>query len=320
MKIIKGLIKKQISNQYTVVNLIDNEEYIAIPSGRLRHVRVGRDSSFNQPYGRSTKARDRVIQISPKVGDHVTVQVTENDAVITEIMERKNDLVRPDVANIDQVLLVFSATKPEFSFNLLDKFLVILNKQNLYPVLVVSKIDLVKEKELEYLEEKLRYYKQYLKMEIHYINSKQKVGFDILENIFKNKITVLAGQTGVGKSTLLNALIPELKLKTQEISEALGRGKHTTRHSELYLFNEGYICDTPGFSRVDLEIYESDELKFYYEDFTSFSEECKFSSCNHVNEPGCAIKKLVEKGVIPVERYENYLIFYNEVLSHKNKF
>ena len=115
-------------------------------------------------------------------------------------------------------------------------------------------------------------------------------------------------------------MIPELKLKTQEISDALGRGRHTTRHSELYLFNEGYICDTPGFSRVDLEIYESDDLKLYYEDFVHFSANCKFSSCNHINEPGCAIKGLVDEGVIPQERYDNYRLFFDEVLSHKNKF
>lgn len=320
MKIIEGLIKRQISNQYTVVDFETNDEYIAIPSGRLRHVKVGKESSFNQPYGRSTKARDRIIKISPKVGDHVIVNVTETEAVITEIKDRTNDLVRPDVANIDQVLLVFSATKPEFSFNLLDKFLIILSKQNLYPVLVVSKIDLVSENDLDSLKDKLEYYKEYLEIDIHYINSKQRIGFDIMENIFKDKVTVLAGQTGVGKSTLLNALIPELELKTQEISEALGRGRHTTRHSELYLFNEGYICDTPGFSRVDLEVYESDDLKLYYEDFVNFSEDCKFSSCNHVNEPGCAIKRLVEENIIPKERYENYIIFYEEVLSHKNKF
>lgn len=320
MKTIKGLIKRQISNQYTVVDLETNAEYIAIPSGRLRHVKVGKESSFNQPYGRSTKARDRIIKISPKVGDYVTVSVTETEAVITDIADRENDLVRPDVANIDQVLLVFSATRPEFSFNLLDKFLIILNKQNLYPVLVVSKIDLVSDQELETLKNDLEYYKDNLDIQIHYIDSKQRIGFNVLENIFKDKVTVLAGQTGVGKSTLLNALIPELKLKTQEISDALGRGRHTTRHSELYLFNEGYICDTPGFSRVDLEIYESDDLKLYYEDFVHFSANCKFSSCNHINEPGCAIKGLVDEGVIPQERYDNYRLFFDEVLSHKNKF
>lgn len=320
MKEIKGLIKKQISNQYTIVNFETKEEIIAIPSGRLRHVFVTKDSTFNQPYGRKTKANTGRIQISPKVGDHVLVDVSGDQALIIEIAERINDLTRPDVANVDQVLLVFSAINPDFSFNLLDKFLIILEKQNLKPVLIVSKIDLIDVNELVNLKEKLNYYTNDLKIETYYVNSKQRVGFDVLEHIFKDKITVLAGQTGVGKSTLLNALIPELKLKTQEISKALGRGRHTTRHSELYLFNEGYICDTPGFSSVAIDIYEKDELKLYYPDFMTLSIECKFSSCNHVNEPNCAVKEAVHNGEVPKERYDNYLLFFDEVLSHKNKF
>ena len=320
MKKIKGLIKRQISNQYTVMDLDTKSEYNALASGKLRYVRVDEKSSFNQPYGRGTKREQKTIQISPKVGDIVDMEINEDQAMIENIRPRKNDLIRPDVANVDQVLLVFSAVRPEFSFNLLDKFLVILNEQNLKIILLVSKIDLIEENDLNELKQKLSYYEEKVGLEIYYVNSKQRVGFDVLEHIFKDKITVLAGQTGVGKSTLLNALIPELSIKTQEISEALGRGKHTTRHSELYDFNDGYICDTPGFSRVEINLFEKEDLKLYYPDFVLLSNDCKFSSCNHVNEPGCAVKEALKEELIPNDRYNNYLLFFDEIVKKKDRF
>lgn len=320
MRNFKGLIRKQISNQYTVIDLETKVEHDAIASGKLRYVRLDEKSSFNVAYGRKTKKESKIVQLSPKVGDIVEIIFNENQAVIDSILPRKNDLVRPDVSNVDQVLLVFSATRPEFSFNLLDKFLAVLFSQNLEVILLVTKIDLVDEELLNDLKNKLKYYEEYTNIDVYYVNSKQRVGFDILENIFINKITVLAGQTGVGKSTLLNALIPELKLKTQEISDALGRGKHTTRHSELYRFNQGFICDTPGFSKLELNFFESEELKEYYPDFLEYAHECKFSSCNHINEPKCKIKEMVLNNIIPESRYQNYVEFYNEILSKKNTY
>lgn len=317
---IKGLIRKQISNQYTVIDLAKKAEYLAVASGRLRHVRVDENSSFNRTYGRNTKKEQQIIKISPKVGDTVLLNVSGDQAVIEEISPRINELVRPDVANVDQVLLVFSAVRPKFSFHLLDKFLVILNEQNLNITLVVSKIDLIEENELNNLKESLLYYNEKLNLHTYYINSKQRIGFDVMQNIFKDKITVLAGQTGVGKSTLLNALIPTLSIKTQEISDALGRGKHTTRHSELYDFNGGYICDTPGFSKVEINIFEKEELKEYYPDFMDLAIDCRFSSCNHINEPGCGIKKAVSSGNIPKERYDNYVQFFEEIEQKKNRY
>lgn len=317
---IKGLIRKQISNQYTVIDLETKQEYLSIASGKLRHVKVDEKSSFNKTFGRNTKKNQQIIKISPKVGDKVVLNIENDQAIIDEILPRENDLVRPDVANVDQVLLVFSAIRPDFSFHLLDKFLVILNEQNLNITLLVSKIDLIAEADLEKLKVDLEYYKNKLNMDIYYVNSKQRVGFDVLQDIFKNKITVLAGQTGVGKSTLLNALIPSLALKTQEISDALGRGKHTTRHSELYDFNQGYICDTPGFSKIEINLYEKEVLKEYYPDFMDLSSDCKFSSCNHINEPGCAVKSALDHGLIPNERYENYVSFFNEIEAKKNKY
>lgn len=320
MKEFKGLIKKQISNQYVVIDLETKIEYKALASGKLRYVRVDEKSSFNVSYGRKTKREQQTLQISPKVGDIVDVIINNEQPFIDNIHPRKNDLYRPDVSNVDQVLLVFSATRPEFSFNLLDKFLVILNEKDLKIILLVTKIDLVDNDELDDLKAKLKYYEEHVETDIYYVNSKQRVGFDYLENIFENKITVLAGQTGVGKSTLLNNLIPEVEIKTQEISEALGRGKHTTRHSELYDFNNGFICDTPGFSRLDLNVYEKEDLKMYYPDFVELSYDCRFNTCNHVQEPGCKVKEMVNDGLVPQERYNNYLLFYEEVTSKKNMF
>jgi len=316
---INGLIIKQISNLYTVINLETGEKINALASGKLRYVKIEKNNDFNKTFGRSNKKSTKIIKISPKVGDKVLIEKKELQNVITQINSRKNELIRPDIANIDQVLLVFSCIKPEFSFNLLDKFLIILEKEKLNVTLVVSKIDLIEKDILDKLKETLFYYEEKLKIKIYYVNSKQKIGFDVLTTIFENKITVLAGQTGVGKSTLLNALIPELKLKTDEISKALGRGKHTTRHSQLYEFNNGYICDTPGFSKIDNNIFNKDELKYLYPDFINIAADCKFSSCNHINEPNCKIKELIGKDILK-SRYENYYKFYFEIENKKEKY
>ena len=316
----KGFIKKMISNQYTLIDLESNEEVIAFARGKLRFMKLDEKSSFNKQVTMKTKREVKTIQVSPKVGDYVTYDDEEDTIIIHEILPRLNDLERPDVANVDQVLLVFSAIRPDFSFNLLDKFLIIMNQDNLKPIIIVSKIDLIDIEKLESLKTDLNYYEK-MGYEVYYVNSKQRIGIDTLTHVFDHKITVLAGQTGVGKSTLLNALMPELKLKTQEISEALGRGKHTTRHTELYYIHGGYIVDTPGFSKIEFTIYKPEELKQYYADFELLQDRCKFKSkCLHLSEPGCEVKRELAEHHILKSRYDNYVSFIEEIKSQKDKY
>lgn len=309
-----------ISNQYTIIDWDTKQEVMAHASGKLRYMKLDEKSVFNKQLTKKTKKDVKIIQISPKVGDHVLYDDEEDTTIIREIEPRFNDLTRPDVANVDQVILVFSAIRPDFSFNLLDKFLVMMQMEHLVPILVISKIDLIDEETLNDLRIKLNYY-QHLGYDVYYVNSKQRIGIDVLTHVFKDKISVLAGQTGVGKSTLLNALMPELELKTQEISEALGRGKHTTRHTELYEIHDGYIVDTPGFSKIELSLFFAEDLKQYYPDFEELSSSCKFKTkCLHINEPSCAVKQAYINKKMLASRYENYLSFIEEIKEQKAKY
>ncbi len=316
---LKGYVIKLIGGLYTIVDIETKEKMDATARGKLRYVRLTADNDFLKQTGKKTKKDIKMQAISPKVGDYVLYEIVDGKAMIEEVLPRKNELSRPDVTNIDQVLLVFSCVRPDFSFQLLDKFLVILEQNNLTPVIIVSKIDLIDPQALDILKTQMTYYQTYY--DVYYVNSKQRIGFDVLQSIFKDKLTVLAGQTGVGKSTLMNALLPELNLKTQEISDALGRGKHTTRHAEAYIFNEGYIADTPGFSKIELEGYDFTEIKENFIDFNAYSHLCKFKNqCHHLTEPGCHIKEMVSQNLILPTRYESYVSFVNEIKNKKVKY
>ncbi len=250
----------------------------------------------------------------PKVGDMVMF----DDFSIVKLLERENDLVRPSICNIDQALLITSAKAPEFSFNLLDKFLLLIVASNIKPVIVVSKMDLLKTDETIILRQKLAYYHRFFP--VLYFSTKTKEGLQDIVEITSGKVNVLAGQTGAGKSSLLNTLNPELHLATDEISKALGRGKHTTRHVELIQFQAGWIADTPGFSKLDFTGLEADTFGQFYPDFFALSHDCRFNGCTHTHEPGCKVKLAYESQEILPERYENYLHFYEEIKAIKPRY
>jgi ribosome biogenesis GTPase len=313
-----GRIIKQISNQYTILTH-EHKRIDAIARGKLRHMEVDGASSFYQTVSSKTKKDTQHQQISPKVGDIITYEHTSDHNVITEIHPRLTDLYRPDIANVDQLFLVFSATEPEFSFILLDKFLTVLHMYDLTVHIVLTKTDLIDQKSLVSLKKQLKYYEHigypYLTLNIETLEDKKQILF-----LLKNHVSVVAGQTGVGKSTLLNGLIPQLNLATQEISKALGRGKHTTRHTELYPLNGGLIADTPGFSKLSFEQLSLEDLKTNFKEFRTYSMSCKYQSCMHLHEPLCGVKEAVQNGNILKSRYENYVSFYEEIKSTKKKY
>ena len=313
-----GQIIKQISNQYTILTH-DNKLIEAIARGKLRYIEVDGQSSFYQSVSSKTKKEVKHQQISPKVGDIVTYTFVSDHYVIQDIHPRKTDLYRPDIANVDQLFLVFSATSPEFSFVLLDKFLTVLSRYHLDIIIILTKTDKIDDKAVKDLTTKLDYYK-HMGYEYLRLNAKTLEDKDVLLKMLTDHVSVIAGQTGVGKSTLLNGLIPNLNLATQEISKALGRGKHTTRHTELYPLNGGLIADTPGFSKLSFEHFDIEDLIVAFKDFNLYKSTCKFQSCAHIHEPSCGVKGALDNGEIMQSRYDNYVAFYNEIKSIKRKY
>ncbi|MFE6167187.1 ribosome small subunit-dependent GTPase A [Viridibacillus arvi] len=258
--------------------------------------------------------------ISPLVGDFVDFVVEgDNDGTITAVHERHNELVRPPVSNIDQAILVFSAKEPAFNTILLDKFLVALESFHIHPIICLTKTDLLTSEENDGIQQ--------------YIKDYQEIGYEVIQTykgdpeilvkiqqVLEGKTTVLAGQSGVGKSTLLNTIMPSLELKTGVISEALGRGKHTTRHVELIPLAGGLIADTPGFSSFDFDTLEKEELTSCFPELQRISEDCKFRGCLHLKEPKCAVKAAVENKDIKQYRYDHYLQFLQEIIDRKPRY
>ncbi len=260
-------------------------------------------SDGKEIYECHARGKFRKDQITPLVGD--IVEFDKDNNYILSIKARKNELDRPMIANIDSALIVTSVKKPDLSLNLLDKQILLCNYKKIIPIIVFTKLDLLNKSEKKYIKSIIKYYS---KIGIQVVTNKNLYK---LRNLIKNKTLVLTGQTGAGKSTLLNKLDKNLNLATDEISEALGRGKHTTRHVELFKYRNSFIADTPGFSSLDINSIDKKELKLLFNEFKNI--ECVYKDCSHTNEEECKIKLLVKDGQILKSRYENYLKFMRDL-------
>lgn len=261
-----------------------------------------------------TRARGnfRKRKVKPLVGDFVEFESTSlTDGYLLEIFPRKNELVRPPVANVDQVIVVASLVEPDFSYHLLDRFLVSLEQKQIEPVIYLSKVDLLGDTTL--LEE----IKETYRLAGYRVIIGDEDGLNQVKALLKNRLTVLAGQSGAGKSTLLNQLVPGLALETGEISEALNRGKHTTRHVELIDVAKGLVADTPGFSSIDFFDLEVTDLPKMFPEFVVLQDACRFRECSHTHEPDCAVKEALAEGKIAQIRYDNYLLFLQELKNQR---
>ena len=262
----------------------------------------------------------RKNKVTPLVGDNVYYQAdNKTDGTVTDIKPRKNELVRPPISNVDQALLVFSAAEPAFSPALLDRFLAIIEDNEIEPIIVVTKMDLVLKENLAELE---GYIEDYRKMGYTVLKTSSVTaeGVEQLYPLIEGKTSVFAGQSGVGKSSLLNAIKPDLDLKTNDISSHLGRGKHTTRHVELIHVGTGLVADTPGFSSLEFTEMEAERLSYCFPEIHSHGEDCKFRACLHDQEPKCAVKAAVANGEIPSYRYEHYMQFLEEIRERKPRY
>lgn len=256
-------------------------------------------------------------KIKPLVGDDVRLDSLDETGMkgnITEILPRRNALIRPAAANVDQAMIIFAAEQPAPNLGLLDRFLLMMQKQQVDTIICFNKQDLAAEEEVQ----RLRDIYAGSGCRVITISVRLRQGLDTVRQVLDGKTTVMAGPSGVGKSSMTNAVYPDAKMLTGAVSEKIYRGRHTTRHSELFAIgHETYLMDTPGFSTLYLEGWDKEELKYYYPEFEDYFEKCRFNGCNHMSEPDCAVKQAVAEGHIHRERYENYRAFYTELASQR---
>lgn len=288
----QGRIIKVISNRCTIY--CDGKEYVGEPRGRMRKGE------------------------RPLVGDHVTFEQIDGSVRINSILPRKNHLLRPSVCNVDQALIVTSLKDPDFSPRLLNRLILLIVLCNITPVICITKSDLLSPDERAKVQP---YLDAYVKAGYDLFYSSPQDDDEALKEHLKNRITVLCGQSGAGKSSLLNRLAPHFQLHTQEISKALGRGRHTTRHCELYPAAGGLVADTPGFSSLDFSHFDLEGLDKKIPDFQPYIEEsCRFADCTHLDEPDCVIKMHVQNGDINPLMYEDYSALMREARARRKKY
>ena len=271
-------------------------------------------------YECKAKGSFRKNGIKPLVGDEVELEVLDEEEKIgnvTKILPRKNELIRPAVANIDQALVVFAVTEPKPHYNLLDRFLVMMERKEIPVILCFNKTDLAEHPEIAELEEVYAS----CGYPVLFTSAKKEENIEKLKQMLKGKTTSIAGPSGVGKSSLINLLQSGVQMETGSISRKIARGKHTTRHSELIMISpDSYIMDTPGFSSLYVNDFEKEELKYYFPEFSPYEGKCRFNGCDHIHEPGCAVKEAVESGAIHKIRYEDYTEMYRELKEKKRYF
>ena len=276
------------------------------------------DDGTLHTYECKAKGGFRKDKIKPLVGDNVRIQVVSKEEKIgniKEVLPRKNHLIRPEVANVDQAMIVFAVKKPNPNLNLLDRFLVMMEFQNIETIICFNKIDIGDD---DYMNQLQTIY-QKAGYKVMFASATEEQGVDEIKKMLKGKSTVFAGPSGVGKSSLINCLQENVNMETGSISRKIERGKHTTRHSELIPIDEdSYIMDTPGFSSLYTNDFGKEELKYYFPEFDQYQGGCRFQGCNHISEPGCLVKEALEEGKVHQVRYEDYCEMYRE-LEQKEK-
>lgn len=255
--------------------------------------------------------------VKPLVGDDVEMDISDKElrtGTIVRILQRRSELIRPAVANIDQALVIFSIVKPEPNFNLLDRFLIMMEQQGLHSIICFNKQDIAQEAQ----KEELRSIYGACGCKVLFVSARQNEGIEELRGLLAGRTTAVAGPSGAGKSSLINRLNPKADRPTGEISRKVERGKHTTRHTEIIaLGKDTYIMDTPGFTSLQLFDMEKEELKEFYPEFSEYESGCRFAGCAHLDEPGCSVKEALLEGKISRVRYENYRELYGELRDRK---
>jgi len=255
--------------------------------------------------------------IKPLVGDNVEIDLLDSKNFlgnIIDILPRKNELIRPAVANIDQALVIFAVTRPDPNFSLLSRFILMMNTQRVKTIICFNKQELVNDEKIAELREIF----VNSGCVVVFASAYENEGIDEIRALLEDKTTVFAGPSGVGKSSITNLILPKANMEIGGLSEKIGRGKHTTRHTEIFnISGNTYILDTPGFSSLNLPDIEKEDIRYYFDEFTEFQGKCRFNGCVHVNEPDCAVKVAVADGRINNLRYHNYLEIYNELNEQK---